>query len=560
MLLYGAVKLSLPLTEYPGASAFLRAYAGDFNRVAQWFHYNPHDPACFVQRLAELDSAPSADRAPLAQAVLNQQQRWGAGRRALQAAAALGEPGVYTVVTGQQVGLFGGPLYTQLKAVSAVLLARRLGELFPGRRFVPTFWMGTSDSDFDEVRQAHYLDREGRLAAIALPPAPPGDDGKVVSARDVGTPLQDALAQLEQSLAGGEHREGAIAALRLTYTPPPGAGAVDSGLAGGFARWMAYLFHETELVLLDPQDPALMQFALPLIERDLTTSASIEEALLNRNAAISATGFTLQVDHLPGDTSLFLLDEEQRRRKLCRDGAGFILRQTGERLSLDELLTIAHSTPERFVPGVMLRPVYQNTLFPPAAFIGGGAELAYRAQTTAVFDCHGQRMAPAFIRASATLLSAKSAATLDELGWELGDCCCLQQDLAARAVAGTRPEEIDAALARYRTQMLSADREMELAALRLDPALGETFSTLRGNLERHIEKLEKKITSVLKQRHDTLIHRVATIQTQAFPQLNPQERVLALINFLPRYGNAVLQLLLEQLAPLGWAHTVLILD
>lgn len=553
------MKLSLPLATFPAASAFLRAYAGDFNRVAGWFHYNPHDPACFTQRMAELDSMPASDRAPLAQAALEQQQRWGSGPQALAAAALLGEPGVYTVVTGQQVGLFGGPLYTQLKAVNAVLLARRLSELFPGRRFVPTFWMGTSDSDYDEVRLAHYLDREGHLAEIALPPAPADDDAKLVSAREVGPQLQEALLQLEQSLSGGEYREEALSALKQAYSAPPGASVYDSGLAGGFARWMAHLFHDTELVLLDPQDPALMRAAIPLIERDLTSSATIEEALLSRNAAISAAGFTLQVEHMPGDTSLFLLDAGQRRRKLSRDADGFVLRPTGEHFSLAELLAIAHSTPERFVPGVMLRPIYQNTLFPPAAFIGGGAELSYRAQTAAVFDCHHQRMAPALFRQSATLLPAKQAAVLDELGLELTDCYCLPQDLAARAVAQTRPEDIDAALSLYRERIFSADHDLEAAAVRLDPALGETFTTLRGNLERHVEKLEKKITSALKQRHETLVRRVSAVHSQVYPQLALQERVLGLYGFLPRYGASVLQLLMEQLEAVGWDHRILIL-
>jgi uncharacterized protein YllA (UPF0747 family) len=208
----------------------------------------------------------------------------------------------------------------------------------------------------------------------------------------------------------------------------------------------------------------------------------------------------------------------------------------------------------------MLRPVYQNTLFPPAAFIGGGAELAYRAQTAAVFDCHGQRLAPAFFRASATLLPAKSAAMLDELGLGLEDCYCLPQDLAARAVAQSRPQEIDAALSRYREQLYGADRELEAAAVRLDPALGETFGTLRANLDRHAEKLEKKITSALKQRHDALIRRTAVVHTQMYPDLSPQERVLGLHSFLPRHGGRLLQLLLEKLEPLGWEHRMVILD
>jgi bacillithiol synthase len=550
----------IPLAGFTGASQFLRTYAGDFTRVAPWFHYNPHDRASFAQRLTELDARPQIDRSRYAQAVVEMLRGWGAGATALAAAAALGEPGTYSVVTGQQVGLFGGPLYTQLKAVATILMARRLGEMFPGRRFVPTFWMGTSDSDFDEVRHAHFINREGTAQTIALAPGAPEDEGQVVSARLVQPELLRALAELEAALPGGLHRDATLAALRAAYAPEPQAAPSDTGLGGGFARFMAHLFHDTELVLIDPQQPVLMQAAIPLIERELQAAAEIEAALIERNATISAAGFTLQVEQLSGDTSLFLLDEHQRRRKLSREGDGFVLRQTGEAFTKAQLLSIAHDAPQRFVAGVMLRPIYQNTLFPPAAFIGGGAELAYRAQVTAAFDCHGQRMAPAFFRASATLMPAKSAAALDELGLELADCYCVPQELADRAVAHTRPGDIDAALARYREVLNTADRDVEAHALKLDPALGETFATLRGNLERHVEKLEKKINSALKQRHETLVRRIAAVQTLVYPQLALQERVLGLASFLPRYGPDMLSYLQAQLEPGAWDHRILILD
>jgi bacillithiol biosynthesis cysteine-adding enzyme BshC len=323
---------------------------------------------------------------------------------------------------------------------------------------------------------------------------------------------------------------------------------------------MARLFVGTELVLLDPQDPALMRLAQPLIERELDAAAEGEAALERRNAEIAAAGFTPQVEHLPGDTNLFLLDARQRRRKIARDGAGFSLRQTGERYTRDELLNLAARQPERFVPGVMLRPVYQNTLFPPAAFIGGGAEIAYRAQATAVYEHHGQRMAPAFHRASATLLPAKSAALLAELGLELADCYCVPQDLEARAVAQSRPEEIERALAAYRALLLGADAELQALAGGLDATLPETFDTLRGNLERHVEKLEKKLTSALKHRHEALLRRAGLVQRQVYPQSAPQERVLGCLSFLPRAGSAIIARLLDELAPFSFTHRILVLD
>lgn len=549
---------SVPLAEYPAASPFTWAYAGDFARVAPWFAYDPHRPGCFAERLAELDARPAQDKRELAEAVAGQQRRFGTGQLAVEAALALGEPGTYTVVCGQQAGLFGGPLYTQLKAINAIKLARELARQFPGRRFVPLFWISTEDSDYDEVRRTWFIGQDGHLLEAGLPPAPPEDEGVIVSARNVRAELDELLGQLAELLPGGLHRDDVLAAVREDYGAE--ADAAGGPLCGGFARWMARLFRGTELVLLDPQDPRLKPLGLDLIERELRQSAEIEAALSRRNAEIARSGFQLQVTSLPGDTDLFLLDERKRRLKIARDGAGFALRQSGEHFGLEQLLAVAATQPERFVAGVMLRPLYQDSLFPPAAFLGGGAELAYRAQCGAVFETLGQRMAPAFHRATATLLPARSAELLDEMNLRLVDCYRLPQDLAGLAVAQDLPREIERALERYRDLLFHADHDLEELAVSLDPALKETFSTLRGNLERHIEKLEKKVISSLKQKHQNQINRLGLVQRQICPNQSPQERVLPLLHFLPRYGFQLVEKLLAEVEAVSWSHHTIILD
>jgi len=550
------VKRSLALNEYPAASPFIRFYALGFNAVARWFHYDPHNPRSMDVRLRELDGIDFAGRRAAAQALAAQQQRWGSSEAAVRAARELGEPGTYAVVAGQQTGLFGGPLYTQLKAVTIVKLARGLAARYPGRRFVPVFWMATSDSDFDEVRQAFVLDRAGELAELALPEAPPDDEALTIALRDVSYDLARLLDGLGETLPHGAYRDETADALRSAYGSTDGPG----GLVEGFARWMARLFSDTELVLLDPQDTAMMRCAVPLLSREIERAGDIEYALAGRDAELARDGFDVQVKPLAGDTNLFLLDDGGRRHKIARDDGGFLLRHSGERLSQAELHRRASDSPERFVPGVLLRPVYQDVLFPTAAFVGGSSEIAYRAQATAVFDVHQRRMAPAFLRSTATILPQRSAELLDQLGLSLADCYCLPEQLAAEAVAADRAGEVDAALLHYRTRIEQAERELEAVACTIDPQLSEPFATLRGNLERHAEKLEKKIVSALKQRHESTLRRLALVQQQVYPRQSPQERVLSALTFLPRHGFGLVRTLLESLDAPSWEHQVLIME
>ena len=554
------VEPTIPLSSLPGFNPLVQAYSADFPAVAAWFDYDPHDPAAVARRLEDLtkywDGSPErvTGRELMAATVRSQLERWGAGELALDAAAGLAHCGTFAVATGQQAGLFGGPLYTVLKAVSAIRYARHLAREHPGYRFVPVFWIAASDSDFDEVRRVYVAGRDG-LAELALPPALPGQDGMMVGARPPEPGLPGLIDRLAEVLPAGMFLDDTLDLVREAYA--------DGRLAEGFARLMARLFAGTELVLVEPQEPALMYQAGPLIVDELDRAARISELVRERNAAITAAGYRLQVDHPAGDTGLFLLDSDGIRDRIAiddpRDGS-FLLRRSGARRSLAELTALAREEPQRFVPDVALRPVYENTLLPVAAFIGGAAEIAYRAQFTALFHAHGQWMAPAYLRATATLLYPGETGLLDELGWGLAECLVPRDEFAANIANRSRPPGVDEKLAAYRRTVESADAELKQAAVALDPNLEQTFSTLGGNLARHIDKLEKKITAALKRKQAALLDRAGRLADLAYPRGNLQERLLSVVGFLPRTGPGLIEQLLDRLEFPCWEHQVVTLE
>ena len=551
------MKYSVPLTQFPGNNPLLSAYSNDFESVARWFHYNPHDPEAVAGRVNTLEADPmlglqGALRGPLVAAVLAQQQRWGAGAEALAAVRRLGQERTYAVVTGQQAGLFGGPLYTVLKALTVIKLAHQLRQQHPDYNFVPLFWIASGDSDFEEVRHCYLPCPRGEVRDLALHPEPDEDRHKLLAARDVSTDMAAALEALEKCLPQGQHRDEVYSAVREAYR--------DGNLVDGFARWMLRLFSSSELVLVDFQDPVLKGSASRFFVSLLENAEELEQRLAERNSEIEQAGFARQVQSLPGDTVLFYSGHEEVRDKIARDGTGFRLRASGRNMLREELLAIANNSPEWLVPGVMSLPVCQTNLFPIAAWVGGGAEIAYRAQATAVFDFTGQQMAPAFFRASATLLTAKEARLMDELGWELPELFTVPQDLAAKAVEGELTPELEQALAEYRTALQGADAKLAPLAEGLDPNLVKTLATFRDNLDKHADKVEKKFISTLKGQRQTQVARVEQLHSQVYPRLTPQERVLSVLGFLPRYGFELIPRLLEQIQVPGWEHQVIILD
>ena len=545
------MNLTIPLDSYPAGNPLSRDYLAGSTRVKGWYHNSIRDDNWASNRIAELQQRSFPDRGRLAQSISGRMSAWGAGPRALAAAASLAEQNTYVITTGQQAGLFGGPLYTPLKAMAVILHARRLAARFPELNFVPVFSIAAIDSDFDEIRSASLLDRSWDVRELGLA-AQAADDNRIIAARDLGAELPALLDELSAILPDTEFGQWTVGTLRDSYT--------DGSLVNGFARFMLRIFADTDLVLIDSSDPQYLRSSADLLHQQLENPAEMLALLAGRNSRIREAGYALQVDEQPGDLQLFWLDDEQQRHKLMYEDGSLRLRDTERGPSGSELLELARSQPERFVPGALLGPLWQDRMLPNVAWVGGMAEIAYRAQSAALFEFHGLRMAPSFLRCTATLLARRQIQQLDEFGWELTDLYRPREELEAMAVESLRPRGLDSAVQDYLQRLEGADSELLEIALQVDATLEQSFATIRGNILKTADKLEKKITSALKRHNETITRRAASLHGLAYPGNLPQERVIGYVSCLARYGPELTGRLLEQLDPLDCMHRVLIMD
>ncbi|MCB1220998.1 MAG: bacillithiol biosynthesis cysteine-adding enzyme BshC [Planctomycetales bacterium] len=542
---------SIPLDRYPAGNPLALDYLKGSAGVMPWYHHDTSKPDWDSNRIAELQGRSFPDRARLAQSIAGRMSAWGADELALQAAASLADDNTYVITTGQQAGLFGGPLYTPLKAMAVILHARRLSERFPQLRFVPVFGIAAIDSDFEEIRSSSLFNRSWELDTLSLEPQP-DEDNRIIPARDLSGELPALLDSLQSVLPDSEFGNRTVQAMRESYS--------DGSLVNGFARWMLKVFAGTGLVLLDSSDPQYLRCSADLLEHQLSQASEAAALLAGRNSRIREAGYSLQVESQPADLQLFWLDDEKCRHKIIVQDGRPVLRDKPDGPDSDELLRQARETPERFVPGALLGPLWQDRMLPNVAWVGGMAELAYRAQSSALFEFHGIRMAPSFLRCTATLLSAKHEQQLDEFGWELTELYRPVEELEAMAVEKLRPRGLDEAVATYLETLEKADSALLELALQVDPSLDQSFATIRGNILKTADKLEKKITSSLKRHNETITRRAASLHGLANPGNVPQERVVSYASMLARYGESLTGRLMAQLDPLAAAHRVLIMD
>ena len=438
--------------------------------------------------------------------------------------------GGFFVTTGQQTGLFGGPLYTINKALSAIRLAQALEQEL-GSVVLPLFWVASTDHDFDEVNHLEILDGQNVLHRLTLEPLP--DEPPVSMGRRVlGQRLEPVLDQLAQVLPPSEFVPPLLDLVRRAYTP-------ESTMASAFTELMAGLLAPLDLVLVDPSHPELQRLAVPVLLDEIEHAAENEARLQNQTARLVEAGYHAQVA-VGGGALNVAYEDEAGRERLVREDGGFVLRRTKRRFDRDELLQLLESAPERFSPNVLLRPVLESTLFPTIAYVAGPSELSYLAQTGCVFKAHGLEMPVIYPRATITLVERKVAKILEKFGVELNDFRQPVRELAARVLREDMPPELAQALSSLRTAIDDGYDGLLKEAQGVDPTLKGPLTTARNTSQAALRESEKKIMAAVKSQNATTVEQLEKAAINLFPNGVAQERILNILQYLARYGPELL--------------------
>jgi bacillithiol biosynthesis cysteine-adding enzyme BshC len=449
--------------ELPGTTALFSDFQHCFQKLARFYEHSPWNAGSYEAAAREI-RYPAERRERLVTALSRHNQNPELLER-------LARPGTVAVVTGQQVGLFGGPAYSIYKALTAVKLAQTLTAR--GIAAVPVFWLATEDHDFAEVNQAWVFNTA--RTPIELKAAHANGN------RPVGTiPLEDIpIAGLEQALAGFPFASETLAMVRAAY--------VDGRSWGeAFRLLIERVLGRHAVLFLDPLDEALREIRAPLLADAVRASEGLTSALLERNRELGQAGYHAQV-HVEAETSLVFLLDGERRVALRRHEGAFVAKD--RRYTEDELVAMA----AQLSPNALLRPVMQDYLLPTVAYVGGPAELAYLAQSQVIYDRLLGRMPVALARATFTILDAHAKKSMDRFGLTV---TCLSHGegvvrdyIAARLVPSALHDEF--AATRGSVQRTLADLRREVGGF--DPTLGEALDRSAAKMIYQLAKIESKV-------------------------------------------------------------------
>jgi bacillithiol biosynthesis cysteine-adding enzyme BshC len=531
--------------RFPWLRRLATDYAFDYQRLADFYAGDPGSPAAWDQAIARTQQFPRAGAA-VADLLRAQQRRRGAPAEAVAASAQLGDPRTVAVVTGQQAGLFGGPLFTLLKAMTAVRLAERARE----RHRVPAvavFWVDAEDHDWDEVRTCGVLDAEDALTSISLEPRAAAAPGTAVGHVQLDTSVEAAVAALESALPSTDFTAGVITAVRDAYRP-------GATMAGAFARLLETWLGPRGLIVYDSTDlaakPLLADLFVHAVERPDLTSRLATAA----GAALQSRGYHAQAT--PGEDTLALFHTNGGRQpiRIVR-AAQFAVGDAV--IGADELRSLARQSPHHFSPNVLLRPLAQDTLFPTACYVAGPSELAYLGQLKAVYESFGVPMPIVHQRASATILDSNAMRFFVRQQIALEQLQPQDEAALNTLVAAQVPPAVDRSLVHVAKAIETEMEAVASAVAALDTTLEAAARSTHSRMQEDLRKLQGKVLQAVKRKDETLRRQFLHARAQAFPAGHPQERRVGTVHFLNRYGAALVDRLYEALPGDAGMHYVL---
>jgi bacillithiol biosynthesis cysteine-adding enzyme BshC len=536
---------ALRFTEIPRTTRLFNDFLYDYPKVARFYANYGRSVEPLADHARRI-GAQEFDRKRVPDALERINRRAGSPELTFKHIEMLRHPGSVAIVTGQQAGLFTGPLYTIHKALTVIKLAACLRD--QGVEAVPVFWIASEDHDYEEVNHCKVVDRDGHLAQIRYEASGHKADepvGSVSLCHGISQTIDDFVARIAPS----EFMPALERDLRESY-------AECTGFADAFARLMARLFGEYGVVLLDPLDQELKQVAAPLYAKAIEKSGEIARALVERSRELEEAGYHAQI-HVSDDMVPVFIMDDGRRAAITRQDERFVVKGSGHSFNKEELVALANRCPNCFSPNVTLRPVVQDYLLPTAAYIGGPAEIAYFAQLRAVYQTLDRQEPCVLPRASLTIVEGRHQKTMKKFGLDLRDFFDGLHAAVAKVVE--HGEDRNTVLAFTETE-----RVLNESLDRLGEALRQTDATLSDPLKRarekimyQLEHLRTRFIHASAHREGAAYRQVERAFTTLYPDKNLQERELNVYYFLSRYGPALLGELYNA-ADLGFSNHKLV--
>ena len=533
--------------DIPGHAKLFLDYLYNFEKVSKFYARNPFDKETFSKGFEEIASNRPISRTNLESLIRNQYSGKTYSAKTQKNIELLAKDSTLTIVTGQQLGILGGPLYTFNKIITTIKLANHLKERFDSFNFVPLFWLEGDDHDFNEVRTINIIDNSNELKSISYGEETPEDEiTQSVGKLNFDDRINSFLIELEQKLRHTEFTAELMSHLKNIYCS-------GKSFKESFRDLIQLYFDEHGLIIFDPQDGAVKSLLKPIYKKELLEYRVRAEETIRVSAELDEA-YHAQVKVKP--INLFI-NYENGRHSLEPDEEDFKLKRKRKRFTKDEILDLVENNPQIFSPNVLFRPVCQDYILPTAFYIGGPSEIAYFAQVMPLYKFFN--VTPPFIypRSSATLLEKGLSNALDKFNLQINEIFSDSEEVKHKIIKTIDETPLE-------SFFISAVKETEIIFDTLKEKLFSIDKTTSDSVQRYrekslnnIEELKSKSLQAQKKKYEVSLKQIDKLTSILFPHENLQERELNFIYFANKYGPDFFKKIFDELQINKFEHQII---
>ncbi len=475
-------------------------YVSQQDKVKEFYQYPPTSDV--IETIIEDKKREPIDRNSLAETIRHQYEGFTTSSAVLENITSFKNENTFCIVTAHQLNIFTGPLYYIYKIAQTISTCRQLKQKYPAYHFIPVYWMGSEDHDFEEINHIHLYNKK-----IEWTDKQGGATGNYNTAS-----LLPVVDELKNLLGTAQYTDELTEHFRKAY--------LMEDLSKATRYLVDVLFGRYGLLVVDGNDKKLKQLFAGIIKDELLERNSFR-LVKEQLHKLEAKGYKQQAT--PRAINLFYLNKNSRERiEWDEAAASYKVVNTSVVFTKEEMMNEVENFPERFSPNVILRPLYQQMVLPSLAYIGGGGEVAYWLQLKPVFEYYKVNYPQLLLRNSALLVNEQTLKKIEKLDFSLSDFFKDLEVLRKEYIAAHTEENIDVSM--YKTAVSAEFEKLKELAKNIDATLVNTVGAELQKSLQSIDAIEKRLMKSLKQKNETALNQMEKIKGQLFPDNSLQER------------------------------------